>query len=64
MPKRAVLALVCLLLGLTLVSTPGRAPVFAQQAEVDLTLVLAIDCSFSVDANEFRLQIRATGRDL
>ncbi|MCB1378513.1 MAG: DUF1194 domain-containing protein [Alphaproteobacteria bacterium] len=30
--------------------------------EVDLALVLAIDCSFSVDAREFRLQMEGLGR--
>lgn len=29
--------------------------------EVDLALVLAIDCSYSVDANEFRMQMRGLG---
>jgi Protein of unknown function (DUF1194) len=29
---------------------------------VDLALVLAIDCSFSVDANEFRLQMEGIGK--
>jgi Protein of unknown function (DUF1194) len=30
--------------------------------EVDLALVLAVDCSFSVDHNEFALQMRGLGR--
>ena len=30
--------------------------------EVDLALVLAVDCSFSVDATEFRLQMQGLGR--
>jgi hypothetical protein len=34
----------------------------SQETEVDLALVLAIDCSFSVDANEFRLQMEGLGR--
>ncbi|MFO1123129.1 MAG: DUF1194 domain-containing protein [Hyphomicrobiales bacterium] len=34
----------------------------AQDFEVDLALVLAIDCSFSVDSNEFRLQMEGLGR--
>jgi Protein of unknown function (DUF1194) len=34
----------------------------AQGPQVDLALVLAIDCSFSVDANEFRLQMQGLGR--
>ena len=31
-------------------------------ADVDLALVLAIDCSFSVDATEFRLQMEGLGK--
>ena len=34
----------------------------AQEAGVDLALVLAVDCSFSVDAVEFRLQMEGLGR--
>jgi hypothetical protein len=34
----------------------------SQDQEVDLALVLAVDCSFSVDANEFRLQMEGLGR--
>jgi len=34
----------------------------AENYQVDLALVLAIDCSFSVDANEFRLQMEGLGR--
>ena len=33
-------------------------------ADVDLALVLAIDCSFSVDTTEFRLQMEGLGRAL
>lgn len=37
----------------------GRAPGAAAQAiDVDLALVLAVDCSWSVDAYEFRLQMQ------
>lgn len=36
----------------------------AQDFDVDLALVLAIDCSFSVDANEFQLQMEGLGRAL
>lgn len=36
----------------------------AQDFEVDLALVLAIDCSFSVDFNEFQLQMEGLGRAL
>jgi hypothetical protein len=40
------------------------APVFpaAQGVQTDMALVLAIDCSFSVDAQEFRLQMEGVGR--
>jgi hypothetical protein len=34
----------------------------AEDYQVDLALVLAIDCSFSVDSNEFRLQMEGLGR--
>ncbi len=34
----------------------------AEGAEVDLALVLAVDCSFSVDTREFRLQMEGLGR--
>lgn len=34
----------------------------AQEADVDLALVLAIDCSFSVDPREFTLQMEGLGR--
>src|SRR5687767_3647393 len=40
--------------------TPARA----QTADVDLALVLAIDCSFSVDTSEFRLQMQGLGQAL
>ena len=38
--------------------TAGRA----QEHDVDLALILAIDCSFSVDAREFALQMDGIGR--
>jgi len=34
----------------------------AQESGVDLALVLAVDCSFSVDAVEFRLQMEGLGQ--
>lgn len=37
-------------------------PSKAQQFDVDLALVLAIDCSFSVDSREFRLQMEGLGQ--
>lgn len=49
------------LLGLSFVFWPAP-PIRSQEADVDLALVLAIDCSFSVDANEFRLQMEGLGR--
>ncbi len=45
-------------LGLLLPLPAGRA----QNEEVDLALVLAVDCSFSVDAREFALQMEGLGR--
>jgi hypothetical protein len=44
--------------GLLLPLPAGRA----EDHEVDLALVLAIDCSFSVDAREFALQMEGLGR--
>jgi hypothetical protein len=41
---------------------PHRA--IPQSIDVDLALVLAIDCSFSVDATEFRLQMQGLGQAL
>lgn len=35
--------------------------VIAEEPRVDLALVLAIDCSFSVDATEFKLQMEGLG---
>lgn len=39
-----------------------RADSQSENYQVDLALVLAIDCSFSVDSNEFRLQMEGLGR--
>ena len=36
----------------------ARPPDAAAAEKVDLALVLAVDCSYSVDASEFRLQIK------
>lgn len=41
-----------------LLAAGERRPAMAQALEVDLALVLAVDCSYSVDAREFRLQMR------
>ena len=45
-------------LGLVLPLPAGQA----QDFEVDLALVLAVDCSFSVDSREFNLQMEGMGR--
>ncbi len=34
----------------------------AQDYDVDLALVLAVDCSFSVDSREFRLQMEGLAK--
>ena len=52
------LASLALAFGLLLPLPAGRA----QDHEVDLALVLAIDCSFSVDAREFAMQMNGLGR--
>jgi hypothetical protein len=36
----------------------------AQDFDVDLALIFAVDCSFSVDAREFKLQMEGLGRAL
>lgn len=48
----------CIAVGLLLPLPAGRA----QDYDVDLALVLAIDCSFSVDSREFALQMEGLGR--
>ncbi len=55
------LPIAALLLGLVASLWP-QPQTRSQETEVDLALVLAIDCSFSVDANEFRLQMEGLGR--
>jgi hypothetical protein len=55
--SRVVMALLALLL-LAVPQSQGETKTY----DVDLALVLAIDCSFSVDANEFRLQMEGLGR--
>ena len=47
-----------LLAALMMPAAPGRA----QEFEVDLALVLAIDCSFSVDFSEFKQQMEGLGQ--
>ena len=55
--KKRVVAATLLLLALATPSPVTRA----QDAEVDLALVLAVDCSFSVDFREFALQMKGLG---
>jgi hypothetical protein len=52
------LAAMLLVIAVLLPVPAGRAQTF----DVDLALVLAVDCSFSVDAGEFRLQMEGLGR--
>jgi hypothetical protein len=42
-------------------TTFGSFSAAAQESDVDLALVLAVDCSFSVDSREFRLQMEGLG---
>ena len=58
--RAAVCAVAAAVAALAL-TVPMPPPVSAQQPEVDLALVLAIDCSFSVDSNEFRQQMEGLG---
>jgi hypothetical protein len=63
LPRRLVAALsVLLLLALPAVYLRYDVGVRAQATDVDLALVLAIDCSFSVDTTEFRLQMQGLGQ--
>ncbi len=59
--RSSILPIAALLLGLVASLWP-QPQTRGQETEVDLALVLAIDCSFSVDANEFRLQMEGLGR--
>ncbi len=59
---RISIAVACALFGATFTGWPAEENLRAQIPKVDLALVLAIDCSFSVDANEFRLQMEGLGR--
>ena len=52
------LAAICLVTVLLMPLPAGRA----QDYEVDLALVLAVDCSFSVDHREFNLQMVGLGQ--
>ncbi len=56
--SRAVAGLVLAAASAMPLQQPGRAGDF----DVDLALVLAIDCSFSVDSHEFQLQMEGLGR--
>ena len=62
--SRGIAKVACWLLGLA-VSLCFLMPLPAGRAddyEVDLALVLAIDCSFSVDSHEFAVQMRGLGQ--
>src|SRR4051794_37326268 len=48
-------------LGIVLLGVPPPGLTNAQSQQVDLALVLAVDCSFSVDAGEFALQMKGLG---
>ncbi len=56
-PVRPALRRTVLSLGLCL-GIGALPPVAAAGETVDMALVLAVDCSYSVDASEFRLQIK------
>lgn len=47
--------------GAGLLAALAAPSAWAEAAPVDLALVLAIDCSYSVDAREFRLQMQGMG---
>jgi len=55
--RMAVLIVAVAGLAVSSASEPG-APARAAPLDVDLALVLAVDCSYSVDAHEFRLQMQ------
>ncbi len=57
---KRVVAGALLMLALTTPTPTTRA----QEFEVDLALVLAVDCSFSVDFREFALQMKGLGAGL
>lgn len=59
--RSSILPIAALFLGLVASLWP-QPQTRSQETAVDLALVLAIDCSFSVDANEFRLQMEGLGR--
>jgi Protein of unknown function (DUF1194) len=59
-----MLAAVGLLMLLLIAYPRYGGPARAQSGDVDLALVLAIDCSFSVDTSEFRLQMQGLGKAL
>lgn len=60
---RLLLLMQAAMLAITLLLAPPRPGAHAQaRPEVDLALVLAVDCSYSVDSNEFRLQMQGLAR--
>jgi hypothetical protein len=61
-PASVACSRVLAVLAALLFAVSVRSDTKAEDYQVDLALVLAIDCSFSVDANEFRLQMEGLGR--
>ncbi len=60
--RKSLKTLATILIAGGLVVLPQSAK--TQTAQVDLALILAIDCSFSVDATEYRLQMEGLGSAL
>ena len=61
--RRLALAAALALAGLAALAPAGRGPLRAEAGpEVDLVLVLAVDCSYSVDSTEYRLQMEGIAR--
>lgn len=55
---RLAIALALLAVAFCLATPSPKRAMSAQPGDVDLALVLAVDCSYSVDSREFRLQMR------
>jgi hypothetical protein len=58
--RRRALSLIAASCGIVLRTSTAQP----NEGEVDLALVLAIDCSFSVDASEYALQMQGLGKAL
>ncbi len=59
---RLLLLMQAVSLGVALMLWPPRHAEAEGPLEVDLALVLAVDCSYSVDSNEFRLQMQGLAK--